>query len=318
MNMTQIVVSKYEIDERSKLAWYIHPGYAWPIIPGGPAQSSLAVSDKLIIIAVISIRDSITGTIVRRRLLQTSSTTTNAVPIPKTHDQAILDSIEAAKNSPAVKKIKPINYGVGAPMTLAKIWGIPSGTPFDLINISIAMTTVPPEWDHEKIWEIVSHGLKSRSKDYCPTCTGVFPVFYNAHSSHALKKNNEGRRNAVFVSSDFEGTVGVFMTFSQSNNNEISLFQMKSCLTTEIDTITIDSTWNEMETTIVIREFHRIEQLVVSSSNNPNLPTRPEIKMISNIMNKKPTMSSGSKQCKQHIWWLSWIIVVFLSGIFFM
>lgn len=313
-NMTQIVASKYEIDGRSKLAWYIHPGYAWPIIPGGPSQSVLAVSDKLIIIAVISIRDSITGTVVRRRLLQSS---TNAVPIPKTHDQAILDSIEAAKNSPAVKKLKPINHDVGAPVTLAKIWGIPTGTPFDLVNISISMSTVPPEWDHEKIWEIVSHGLKSRSKDYCPSCTGVFPVFYNHHSSHTLK-SNEGRRNVV-ISEDFEGTVGVFMTFSQPNNNEISLYKMKSCLTSEIDTITIDSTWNEMGTTTLIREFHGLEQLVVSSSNNQFLPTSPEIKMISNIMNKKSpkTMSSGSNQSKQHIyWWFSWIIVVFLSGIF--
>jgi hypothetical protein len=66
-NMTRLVRSRFAIDNYMRRAWYINPGYTWPIPTGGSAQSTLLLSDKMIAVAVITLRNVATGLITGRR-----------------------------------------------------------------------------------------------------------------------------------------------------------------------------------------------------------------------------------------------------------
>jgi hypothetical protein len=66
-NMTRMVRDKFEINNYMRRAWYINPGYEWPVPTGAVAQSALSLADKMIAVAVISLRDVATGSVTARR-----------------------------------------------------------------------------------------------------------------------------------------------------------------------------------------------------------------------------------------------------------
>jgi len=68
-NFTQLVRTKYGINDRYNKAWFVNPGYPWAARAGSAAQSTLSLSDKTIIVAVVSLDDG-TGMNRRRMLLQ--------------------------------------------------------------------------------------------------------------------------------------------------------------------------------------------------------------------------------------------------------
>jgi hypothetical protein len=67
-NMTDLVRSNFEINDRVNKAWFIHPGNRWNVPLTSGAQSSLLLTDKLILFAMITLNDG-AGNILRRRLL---------------------------------------------------------------------------------------------------------------------------------------------------------------------------------------------------------------------------------------------------------
>jgi hypothetical protein len=71
--MTQLVRSKFEIDNYLRRAWYINPAVNWPTPGTGAAQSSLFLTDKMIGLAVVTLRDSATGVPRARRLMSIAS-----------------------------------------------------------------------------------------------------------------------------------------------------------------------------------------------------------------------------------------------------
>jgi hypothetical protein len=70
-NMTKLVQSNFDINNRVNKAWFINPGNRWNVPLTGGAQSSLLLTDKLILFAVITLNDG-SGNILRRRLLSFS------------------------------------------------------------------------------------------------------------------------------------------------------------------------------------------------------------------------------------------------------
>jgi hypothetical protein len=68
-NMTSLVRSKFGIDNYLRKAWYVNPGYMWPAPAGTSATSRLHLTDKMIALAVVSMRDVSTGVIRSRRYL---------------------------------------------------------------------------------------------------------------------------------------------------------------------------------------------------------------------------------------------------------
>ena len=66
-NMTRLVREKFDIDNYMKRAWYINPGYQWPAPPGAPVRDILLPTDKMIVVAVVSMRNVKTGVVTSRR-----------------------------------------------------------------------------------------------------------------------------------------------------------------------------------------------------------------------------------------------------------
>jgi hypothetical protein len=72
-NMTQLVRSKFGIDNYLRRAWYVNPAVNWPEPGTGAAQSSLFLADKMIGLAVVSLRDSATGITRAHQLMSMAS-----------------------------------------------------------------------------------------------------------------------------------------------------------------------------------------------------------------------------------------------------
>lgn len=71
-NMTSLVRQNFRIDDRVNKAWFVNPANRWNIPMTNGYQSDLLLSDKLIIIAMITLNDG-AGNILRRRLMSFSS-----------------------------------------------------------------------------------------------------------------------------------------------------------------------------------------------------------------------------------------------------
>jgi hypothetical protein len=67
-NMTSLVRSNFDIDDRINRAWLVNPGNKWIVPMSNGYQSDLLLSDRLIIVAVITLNDG-NGNVLRRRLM---------------------------------------------------------------------------------------------------------------------------------------------------------------------------------------------------------------------------------------------------------
>lgn len=68
-NWTDIVRTRWNVNDRYNKVWYVNPGYRWSAGVGSSTQSILTLSDRTIMIGVVVLRDG-TGNIRRRNLLQ--------------------------------------------------------------------------------------------------------------------------------------------------------------------------------------------------------------------------------------------------------
>eukprot|EP00960_Hanusia_phi_P055919 763100-Hanusia_phi.AAC.10 len=68
-NFTRMVREKWNVNDRYNRVWYVNPGYKWSVGNAGTTQSVLSLSDKTIIIGVVSLKSS-SGAVQGRRLLQ--------------------------------------------------------------------------------------------------------------------------------------------------------------------------------------------------------------------------------------------------------
>lgn len=235
-NMTSLVRSKFSINDRINRAWYINPGHKWPTVPGAPAQSVLLLSDRLIAIAVVSLRDG-GGNIVRRRLMSTtyqsthkkhntrallqdtSTITPTMVQVPRTTEEMVQAAMNSISNSPIAEAMPPISYGINVPNTLAKIVGV-SEKPHDVIRVSMK-ALFPVDQTDNQVNIAIATRLRNNLARYCPTCDGVFPVFYGIKRKPA---SGTRRRNLLqFGLDSFDGDVDIVFSYMQGTANQVRI-----------------------------------------------------------------------------------------------
>lgn len=98
-NMTTLTRQNFAIDDRVNKAWFVSPGNRWNIPMTNGYQSDLLLSDKLIMISMITLNDG-DGNVLRRRLLSFSSSlssTSTEVRMQLVHDDDD-DDDDHAKN----------------------------------------------------------------------------------------------------------------------------------------------------------------------------------------------------------------------------
>ncbi len=76
-NMTSLVRKNFDINDRVNKAWFVNPGNRWNIPMTNGYQSDLLLSDRLLVVAMITLNDG-AGNIMRRRLLSFSPSATSS------------------------------------------------------------------------------------------------------------------------------------------------------------------------------------------------------------------------------------------------
>lgn len=90
LNYTQLVRARFAINDHWNKAWYINPGYPWAAQAGAPLQSILALSDKTIIVVVVTLD----GLRRRRALLEiTANPTSVSTKLEEIQQQPMHNSI---------------------------------------------------------------------------------------------------------------------------------------------------------------------------------------------------------------------------------
>jgi hypothetical protein len=205
-NMTSLVRSRFAIDNYIRKAWYINPGYEWPIPAGSPAQSQLSLTDKMIALAVISLRDSVTGIVRGRRLmsivsdggkhshvsheidtrpmsrglLQSTDAPVRPVQVPSTAVQreAALTTI---KNTPINSPIPVIQYNVDVMRTLGTIYGIPPSV--QLSSTQLTMNVKTTQSDPGVVRKSLADFILGNVAGVCPLCDAFHLAFQNVEAS---------------------------------------------------------------------------------------------------------------------------------------
>jgi hypothetical protein len=147
-NMTDLVRTNFAVNDSVNKAWFINPGNRWNVPLASGAQSSLLLTDKLILFAVITLNDG-SGNILRRRLLSftpgaddgSSSMlvhedreiaprtamhrgrsllqTEGTLPAVQSDDSIVADALSKITQEPRVGTFPPLDYNVDIPLTAA-------------------------------------------------------------------------------------------------------------------------------------------------------------------------------------------------------
>jgi hypothetical protein len=258
-NHTALVRAKYGIDDRINKAWYINPGYNWPTVPGAKAQSALMLSDRVILVAVISLNDG-SGNPVRRRLLtastghgvklvplaamgsalrrrsrrQSTQASTSQSPSPvKTGAEAFQSALDTLSKEPRSGAMPPIQYNVDVPRTIAMAAGLnPDKEPWSVAEMKVGCK-FPMDMSTQGITKEISRRLRENLHRYCAKCGNVTVVFSDLKMDHAPQHmSSSARRRALLqvtpigsltdASADTYSYSGVMSLLFQYGDNYLS------------------------------------------------------------------------------------------------
>jgi hypothetical protein len=135
--------------------------------------------------------------------------------------------------------VPPVNYGVTPADALGNILGI-RGSPYDIINVTLRarfpassteeqVNSFSGKWHNpqsgltgsSQVRNAIAERLRSNMQRYCPTCGGVFPVFYNMKRGAAAAPPGGRRRRLLQLPNAldlFSGAVDVVMSYTQDQN----------------------------------------------------------------------------------------------------
>ena len=214
-NMTELVRSNFEVNDRFNKAWFVSPANRWNVPLSGGAQSGLLLSDKLILFAVITLNDG-SGNVLRRRLLSFSPPSglsrfggrgmlaihrdaeygaaaaaaaagnrhLLSVPPIQSDAEAFLDALRTLENSPRVGTLPPLGFNIDVPRAAATVYGKESkGYAIMSMKMQGVLDTRRVQSDptlEEALGAEIYRRLAENKDRFCPQCEGVYPVFTNA------------------------------------------------------------------------------------------------------------------------------------------
>ena len=242
-NMTALVRENFGIDDRISKAWFVNPGNRWNVPLRAGTQSSLLLTDKLILFAVITLNDG-SGNVMRRRMLSFSPSAPSSPitihgdremaaayesngprvgrallslpPIP-TDDSLIENALQQIQLAPRVGALPTLDYQVDLPFTVAQIFGVEKRK-YALLTISMQGRTAATAGvgNAESVGNEFYRRLNENKDKFCPSCEGIFPVFNNIRVSDS----STGRRRALLqTGSSVDGTYTILLVYDPSMYN---------------------------------------------------------------------------------------------------
>jgi len=249
-NMTELVRSNFGINDRVNKAWFIHPGNRWNVPLKGGAQSSLLLTDKLILFAIITLNDG-AGNILRRRLLSFSPSTkgvvgsTHAVhedrEMPGTgqggkvqpaasrsllqsgrdsyspslsDDEIYSDAMRKITMEPRIGTLPPIEYNVDIPLTAATIFGVENRA-YSLVKLNV-FGKFEYGQDADAMQAVGAEFYRRLSANldkFCPSCEQIFPVFNDILPYRS--SGYQGRR-LLQAQGSVDGTYTILLVFDKT------------------------------------------------------------------------------------------------------
>lgn len=233
-NMTSILRSRYDLDDRVRKAWFINPGRKWRRATTG-VQSQLLLSDKVIIFAVITLNDG-SGNILRRRMLEfttlnsisTSALNSGLVSLDSQNSRQLLafqqpddetrlqQALQSLVQKPVTDSMPPLAFGINVPFTVASIYGEEQQT-YLLLTIQAigrfdGLTT-------EEVNREMMRRIMQNQKSVCTSCRAVYPAFENMLPSAST---TTGRRLLQQQQQTlFDGSVTILLVYEKDTNNAI-------------------------------------------------------------------------------------------------
>jgi hypothetical protein len=142
----------------------------------------------MIALAVVSLRDSVSGAIRTRRLLSIDSAGGDTRVTQRRSDvvgpvmvqSGPADSAAALtllRNQPVNSNLPAMSFNVDVPQTIASIYGIPPGRVWAGVDIEVSIQT--GETDIPKIRLMMTTLLLNNTRLICPTCDELYPAFQN-------------------------------------------------------------------------------------------------------------------------------------------
>jgi hypothetical protein len=238
----RIVHSRFAINNYMRRAWYINPGYEWPTPYGSTAQSSLSLTDKMIAVAVVSLRDAVTGVIRARRLLSIVSSNGKTVVanapeprraaelgeqlqlVPKPSGPSELQAAVALlKEQPITRNMPTMVFNVDVPQTLAGIYGIRPDQRWTTADVQVTISTTLSDLD------VIRHRfaliITNNTRTVCPMCDKIYPVFQNVLPLGVARRRNwqrQLRQVSNTVSMSYDVNYFLMMTFA-TNDTGVAL-----------------------------------------------------------------------------------------------
>ncbi len=252
-NMTDLVRKNFAVNDRVNKAWFINPGNRWNVPLSGGAQSSLLLTDKLILFAVITLNDG-SGNILRRRLLSFSpggigggggggedsvqSMTihedreiaprrallqASSLPGVQSDDSIVADALGKITREPRIGTFPPIDYNVDIPLTAATIFGVENRA-YTLLNVDVYGRFDDLAKDTQYIGDEFFRRLSQNLPLFCPDCEHVFPVFNNVMrgSEQGWSENGGRRRRNLLQTANTQvtGTYSILLVYDSSILNK--------------------------------------------------------------------------------------------------
>jgi cysteine-rich repeat protein len=262
-NMTQLVRSKYEINDMLSRAWYINPGYTWPSAGG---LSALYLTDKMIAVAAITLRDSVTDQTAGRRLLNivtspdgTTDITevdvmSDSVAVPDVMSNSVavqgrrllttaeedaanlVTATQLLKDNPFRSQTPAIRFNVSIAETLLKIFEVPAGTPWTLVDFTINIDSTST--DIIKLTTDLLAVLNGSPKKFCPYCKKAYGAFALVLT---IEEKQMARRALKQVGASpnkpYEGRLTFLLTFESGHSDDVIVIEgLKRLLTEESST----------------------------------------------------------------------------------
>lgn len=125
--------TRYSINDRYNRGWMISPSYNWP-------QGRIALSDRMIALVIISLRDSANGNTVTRRLLAATYggiaggsgmerrlLQQTSIPLPTDLSASFRAALDALAKSPTVDPIPPVDYDVNIADQIGEAFSLQKG-----------------------------------------------------------------------------------------------------------------------------------------------------------------------------------------------
>lgn len=224
-NFTALLRDRYDLDDMTRRAWLINPGYKWTA--QGRPQSVLELSSNTIMIAVLALREA-AGSVSKRRLLTLGRRDILGSPQLDTDTKGAWDYLKQSRRAGDIPPIRNVVYQEEA---MQRLYAIDPMVPHRLMSV-VAAGRFATGVSHDFVCGELSRRMRDNTQRFSPTTIELhFP------SCSVWEAETPARRRLLQEGSTiFHIGLSVLMTFNSTDIDISSRELYRSVLNREYST----------------------------------------------------------------------------------